>query len=76
MSKGFSKKATESKWESWTTGGGVTIKVCDMTESHAKNVLNVLLKRNKNLRRKLDALKDLDKDFTKFLEEDSQWGKG
>lgn len=70
----FSKKGFGSKqWETWTTGKGETIKVCDMTESHAKNVLNLLLQRNKRIREKLKFLGEIDKDFKKFLKEDSQW---
>lgn len=75
MNKGFSKKAYSSntKWETWTTEKGEKIKVCDMTESHAKNVLNILLKRNKSLQVKLENFKNISGDFTKFLEEDKKW---
>ncbi len=75
MSNGFSKKASSKVWETWTTDSGVTISVNDMTERHAKNVLNLLLQRNKSIQVKLDQLKLLDKDLYQFQEEDKKWGK-
>ncbi len=75
MSNGFSKKASSKVWETWTTDSGVAISVNDMTESHAKNVLNLLLRRNKSIQVKLDQLKLLDKDLYQFQEEDKKWGK-
>ena len=70
--KGFGSKPTK-EWETWTTGTGDKIKVCDMTESHAKNVLNLVLQRNKRIKEKLELLGLVNKDFKRFLKEDSQW---
>ena len=33
--------------EIWVTAAGEEIRVCDMTEQHAKNALNLLLKRHR-----------------------------
>lgn len=33
--------------EIWVTANGDHIKVCDMTEQHAKNALNMLLRRHR-----------------------------
>lgn len=33
--------------EIWVTASGENIKVCDMTESHAKHALNLLLRRHR-----------------------------
>lgn len=47
-----------------------------MTEFHAKNVLNVLLVRNKKIKTKLAVLSNMDKDFAKFMKEIEQLPKG
>lgn len=72
----FSKKAKGKVWETWTTTEGKTISVDQMTESHAKNVLNVLLIRNKKIQSKLDVLKSMDKDFAKFMKEVQELPRG
>ncbi|CAM0112396.1 hypothetical protein VPH5P1C_0242 [Vibrio phage 5P1c] len=73
MSKNkFSFKPSNSRkvWESWTTGDGTVITVDKMTESHAKNVLNLVLQRNRRIRDKLQLLGEINADFNKFLKED------
>lgn len=71
----FSKRAggTSKVWETWTTESGETISVDQMTEQHAKNVLNLLLKRNKNLQRKVEMLKGISKEFRDIMNNDHDW---
>lgn len=39
-----------AKWqEVWTTKDGRSVKVADMSEEHCRNVLNLMLKRNREL---------------------------
>jgi hypothetical protein len=41
--------------ELWVTAAGETIKVCDMTEQHAKHALNMLLRKHREARDQLKA---------------------
>ncbi len=63
----------KKEWETWTMGDGKTITVDQMTESHAKNVLNLVLKRNKNIREKLQVLGEMNRDFKQFLKGETEW---
>lgn len=71
----FTKPINKPKkvWEIWTTESGETISVDQMTEQHAKNVLNLLLKRNKNLQRKVEMLKVMSKEFRDIMNNDHDW---
>lgn len=71
----FSKRAegTSKVWETWTTEFGEIISVDKMTEQHAKNVLNLLLKRNKNLQRKVEMLKGMSREFRDIMNNDHDW---
>ena len=71
----FSKQAGKPKksWETWTTASGETITVDQMTEEHAKNVLNLLLKRNKEILVKLETLKGMSKEFRDIMNNDHDW---
>lgn len=71
----FSKKAkTYGKvWETWTTESGEAITVDKMSEQHAKNVLNLLLKRNKRLQVKIETLKGMSKEFRDIMNHDHDW---
>jgi len=71
----FSKRASGNKkvWETWTMESGETITVDQMTESHAKNVLNLLLRRNKDLQVKIEVLKGVSKEFRDILNDDHDW---
>lgn len=44
-----------------------------MTEQHAKNVLNLLLKRNKYLQRKVEVLKVMSKEFRDIMNNNHDW---
>ncbi len=71
---GFSKRSNKGKvWENWTTEKGEVISVKDMTEAHAKNVLNLLLQRNKRLQVKVHILKGMSKEFRDILNNDHDW---
>lgn len=75
MSNSFSKRAGKSSkvWETWTTESGETITVDQMTEDHARNVLNLLLKRNKGIQVKLETLKGMSKEFRDIINNDHAW---
>ena len=75
MSNSFSKRAGKPSkvWETWTTESGETITVDQMTEEHAKNVLNLLLKRNKGIQVKLETLKGMSKGFRDIINNDHDW---
>jgi hypothetical protein len=72
---GFSKRATPKKkqWETWTMADGTLITVDQMTEEHAKNVLNLLLKRNKRIEGNLELLKGMNKEFRDIMNNHSDW---
>lgn len=70
----FSKKAGGGvKWETWTMGDGTVITVDQMTEQHAKNTLNLLLKRNKSIQRNLEILKATSKEFRDIIGFNGPW---
>ena len=71
----FSKRAGKPSkvWEAWITESGETITVDQMTEAHAKNVLNLLLKRNKEILVKLETLKGMSKEFRDIMNNDHDW---
>ncbi|CAM0038762.1 hypothetical protein VPH184E373B_0040 [Vibrio phage 184E37-3b] len=75
MSNSFSKRAGKPSkvWETWTTESGETITVDQMTEDHVKNVLNLLLKRNKGIQVKLETLKGMSKEFRDIINGDHDW---
>lgn len=75
MSNSFSKRAGKPSkvWETWTTESGETITVDQMTEDHAKNVLNLLLKRNKGIQVKLETLKGMSKEFRDIINNNHDW---
>ena len=57
----------DKQWETWTMASGETITVDQMTEQHAKNVLNIVLRRNKNIQEKIELLKSVSKEFRDIM---------
>ena len=63
----------DKQWETWTMTSGETITVDQMTEQHAKNVLNIVLKRNRNIQEKIELLKSVSKEFRDIMNNSGDW---
>lgn len=62
----------EQQWEVWVTAGGRNIPVNEMSEDHAKNVLNMLLRKEKVFQGKSEICND---SYYEIMGGDAKWGK-
>lgn len=71
----MSKPPKDDYTEVWKCADGRRIRVCDMTEDHARAALNMILR---NRRRRVELIRDL-QDVEKWAQEvfddDAKWGK-
>lgn len=66
--------AEKGYYEEWKCKDGRVLRVCDMSDDHVRNILNMILRKRRQRQELKRDLKALQEWSDEFMEDDKTWG--